>query len=159
MKFLPLISWKWGCQMLPVFFFFVKSHGFVGWGDSSVSKILDSQTWRAESGSPRSMAKAGMVLTPKSGEMQGQRRDAPVPGLIVVKFQWETCVSKGGRHLRTSTQDCPLTSIDAHLHPHKNAQTVLVIHRCTTTSAQEYVESWLGLFLLVWWVVVAFALR
>lgn len=56
----------------------------------------------------------------------------------------DLCQPKGGRHLRTSTQDLPLTSIDAHLHPHKNAQAVLVIHRCTTTSAQEYVESWLG---------------
>lgn len=38
--------------------------------------------------------KAGMVHTPNSGEMQGQRQDAPVPGLVVVKFQWETYVNQ-----------------------------------------------------------------
>lgn len=55
---------------------------------------------------------------------------------------WSSCQPKGGRHLRTSTQDCRLTSIDAHLHPHRNAQTLLAIHRCTITSAQEHIESW-----------------
>ena len=40
------------------------------------------------------MAKAGMVHIPNSGEMQEQRQDAPVPGLVVGKFQWETYVNQ-----------------------------------------------------------------
>lgn len=55
---------------------------------------------------------------------------------------WSSCQPKGGRHLRTSIQDCCLTSIDAHLHPHRSAQTLLVIHRCAITSTQEHIESW-----------------